>query len=59
MLNLIENINQYFAQTRTPQQDPQLPGNDPEKPNNPKIPEGPSDTPRPQSDPSKQPIDLR
>lgn len=42
---------------RTPQQDPQSPNNDPGQ-NNPHLPEGPSDKPRPQSDPGKQPIDV-
>lgn len=43
------------ASSRTPQQDPQLPVDDPGQAN-PKIPDGPSDTPRPQPDPGKQPI---
>ena len=46
-----------FSDTRTPQQDPQKPQDDPGQAN-PNIPgiDNPSDKPRPQPDPGKQPI---
>lgn len=55
MVNQIKKSYANFSGQRTPQQDPQSPNNDPGQ-QNPKIPEGPSDTPRPQPDPGKQPI---
>ncbi len=58
MVNQSRNSYVQISNGRTPQQDPQPPNNDPGQ-KNPKLPEGPSDTPRPQSDPGKQPIDIR
>ena len=47
----------HFSEGTMQHQDPRSPNDDPGQ-QNPKLPDVPSDTPRPQSDPGKQPIDL-
>ena len=56
MVKQSKNAYRPFLMGRTPQQDPQSPNKDPAQ-KNPKLPEEPIDTPRPQPDPGKQPID--